>query len=118
MGPPFLFHAVSNFVAPSSFYFPPDAPGYAVDVLRVLSVGYLAMGLIQLGSWFLTDRLAIQLVAGGSLVFVIGFGILAATQGTGSSDPFHQLGLAIAIGNVVFAALYAMLLYRTRSAAV
>jgi hypothetical protein len=114
----FLFYAVSNFIAPSSYFLPPDASGYAIDVLRVLSVGYLAMGLIQLGSWFVNDRLALQLVAGGSLVFEIGFGILAATQGTGSADPFHQYGLVIAIGNGVFAALYAVVLYRTRSAVV
>ncbi len=57
----FLLYAISNFIAPSSFFVPPEAPGYALDVLRVLSVGYLAMGLIQLGSWFVNDRLAIQI---------------------------------------------------------
>ena len=83
----------------------------------MLSVGYLAMGLIQLGSWLVTDRLAIQIVTGGSLVSVAGFGLLSATQGTGSSDTFHKMGLTLAIGDLVFAALYAILLSRTRAAA-
>ncbi|MEW5989907.1 MAG: hypothetical protein AB1736_01000 [Chloroflexota bacterium] len=113
----FLFYAVSNTVAPSSFFLASDAPGYAVDMLRVLSLAYLAMGLIQLGTWFVSDRLAVQMVAIGSLVFEVGFGVLAATQGTASSDPFHQMGLGIAAGNAVVAALYAWLLYRTRASA-
>ena len=82
----------------------------------MLSVGYLAMGLIQPGSWLVADRLAIQVGAIGSLVFAAGFGVLAATQGTGSSDTFHQIGIGIGIGNGVIAALYAILLYRMRTA--
>lgn len=113
----FVFYAVSNTVAPSSFFLPTEAPGYAVDAIRVLAVAYLALGLVQLGSWFVKDRQAVQLVAGASLVFVVGFAILAATQGTGSSDSFHQIGSAIAIGNGAVAVLYAFLLYRERTAA-
>lgn len=113
----YLYYAASNTVAPTSYFLPADAPGYAVDVTRVLAVGFLALGLIQLGTWMVTDRLAVRLVAGASLVYAAGFAIVAATVGTGSSDPFHQIGLAAGIGNGVIAVLYAILLYRERAAA-
>ncbi len=116
-GVAYLFYAASNTVAPTSYFLPADAPGYAVDVTRVLAVAYLALGLIQLGTWMVTDRLAVRLVAGASLVYAAGFAILGVTVGTGSSDPFHQIGLAAGIGNGVVAVLYAILLYRERSAA-
>lgn len=112
-----LGYAVGNIVAPTSFFLPGDASGYAIDVTRVVGVGYLALGLIQLGTWMVTDRLAVRLVAGASLVYNAGFAILGATIGTGSSDPFHQIGLVAGIGNGVVAVLYAFLLYRERSEA-
>lgn len=51
------------------------------------------------------------------LVFVAGVGLLQATVGTGSSDPFHQIGLVGGIGNGVVVVLYAFLLYRERAEA-
>lgn len=110
-------YAVSNTVAPTSYFAPSDAPGYAIDVIRVVAVSYLALGLVQLGTWWVTDRRAVRLVAGASLVYAAGFGILGATIGTGSSDAFHQVGLVAGIGNIVVAVVYAFLLYRERSEA-
>jgi len=52
-----------------------------------------------------------------SIVAITLFAIAAALQGAGSSDPFHQLSLVIAVGNGIFAALYAVLLYRERMTA-
>lgn len=65
-----------------------------------------------------TDRLAVRIVAGASLVFAAGFAILAATGGSGSSDSFHQYGLVAGGGNAIIAILYPILLYRERMAQV
>ena len=111
-----VFYAASNTIAPTSYFLPADVPGYAIDVTRVLAVGYLALGLVQLGTWFVTDSDAVRLVAFGSLVFVAGFAILAVTNAKGSSDPFHEFGLAVGAANGVVAVLYALLLYREWSA--
>lgn len=65
-----------------------------------------------------TDRLAVRIVAGASLVFAAGFAVVAATAGSGSSDPFHQIAIGAAGGNAIIATLYAILLYRERMAQV
>ena len=111
----FVLYAVSNTLAPTSYFLPSDAPGYAIAVVRVVSVAYLALGLIQLGMWMVTDRLAVRIVAGASLVFAAAFAGFAVTVGSGSSDPYHQFAMAGAAGNVIVAILYAILLYRERA---
>ena len=81
-------------------------------------IGLVAAGLVvNHGAFGAGDSLSqTALVVAASLVFAAGFGVLAATQGTGSSDTFHQIGIGIGIGNGVIAALYAILLYRMRTA--
>lgn len=116
-GVAYLAYAASNIFMPTSYFVPSDAPGYAVDVTRVVGIAYLALGLIQLGTWWVTERFAVRLIAGASLLYSAGFAALAAVQGSGSSDPFHQLGVGIAAGNTVVAVLYAFLLYRERTSA-
>ena len=113
----FLAYTVSNIFMPSSFFVPSDAPGYALDAVRAVGLGYLPLGLIQLGAWWMSDRFALRLIAGASLVYAAGFALLALMAGSGSSDPFHSLGVVIAAGWAVVAVLYAFLLYRERSGA-
>ena len=112
----YLFYAASNALAPTSYFLPSDAPDYAVAVVRVVAVSYLAIALIQLGMWMVTDRLAVRIVASASLVFTAGFAVVAATAGSGSSDPFHQIAIGAAGGNAIVAILYAILLYREQTA--
>lgn len=112
----FLLYAATCSIAPSSYFLPPDAPDYAISVVRVVAVIYLAMGLIQIGMWRVMDRMAVRIVAGSSSVSVTGFAILAATAGSASSDPFHQFGPFVAVGNAIVAILYVFLLYRERTA--
>lgn len=116
-GVAYLFYGASNIVAPTSYFLPTDAPQAALDAVRAMSTLYAGLGLIQLGSWWLHDRSAVQLIAGASLLAVGAFAIAAALVGTGSSDPFHQLSLFVAVGNGAVAALYAVLLYRERMTA-
>ncbi len=107
-----LVYAATNTLAPTSYFLPSDAPGYAVDVTRVVGVGYLAFGLVQLGMWLVTDQMAIRIVAGTSLVYAAGFALLAFTSSASSSVTFHEIGVAAGIGNGLVAVLYAILLYR------
>ena len=116
-GVAFLFYAVGNIVAPTSYFLPTDAPQSALDAVRAMSSLYAGLGLVQLGSWWLQDRRATRLIAVASMVAIGAFAIAAALQGSGSSDPFHQLSLAIAVGNGIFAAIYAVLLYREQMTA-
>lgn len=113
-GAVFLLYAATNTIAPTSYFLPSDAPDYAISVVRVVAMTYLAMGLIQVGMWWVMDRLAIRIVAGASLVLTAGFAILAATGGSASSDAFHQLGVLAGATNAIVAILYAFLLYRER----
>jgi hypothetical protein len=113
----FLVYAFSNYFMPASFFVPSDAAGYATDAVKVIGAGMLAFAIIQLGSWKVTDRFALRLVAYASLVSAATFAVQAAMAGTGSSDPFHQYGMAVAGAWAVVALLYAWLIYRERSGA-
>lgn len=114
----FLVRGLINIVQPTAFYLQPDAPRYAMDAVRVLAITYLAFGLIQLGTWWVVDRRAVRIVAFASLLFAAGVAIQVATQGSASTDGFHQadvigpLTLNNAAMNVLWTALYAGLLFR------
>ena len=107
-----------NLVRPTTFYLEPDAPRYAQDAVRVLAITYLALSLVQLGTWRVNDRRAVRTVALASLLFAAGVGVQAAAQGTGSTDAFHQaevigpLTLNNVALNVLWTAIYAGLLVR------
>ncbi len=117
-GAVFLWRGSLDLVQPTAFYLEPDAPKYAMDAVRVIGITYLAVGLIQLGMWRVTDRLAVRVVASASLLFGAGVAIQAVTQGSGSADAFHRLAPGPAVENVLVALLYAALLYReSRTAA-
>lgn len=114
-----LLRGVANLVDPTMFYLQPDAPPYAMDAVRVLAITYLALGLIQLGAWRVQDRRAVRTVAGASLLFAAGVAIQVATQGSASTDVFHQAGVVIGpvtlsnLGlNVLWTVIYAGLLLR------
>ena len=108
----FLWRGSLDIVEPTSFYLQPDAPTYAMDAVRVLGITYLALGLIQLGTCRVADRRAAQIVAGASLLFAAGVAVQAATQGSASTDAFHQLSPGPAVENLLVAVLYAGLLLR------
>lgn len=97
---------------PTSYFLPADATGPALDAVRTVGLTYGALGLVLLGMWWVKDRLAVRIVAGAAFLFLVDFALQSATHGTGSSDPFHQLGLGIAVGNAVVAVLYVWLIYR------
>ena len=77
--------------------------------MRIIGLAYAALGLIQLGMWWVSDRLAVRIVAGASLLFIAGSAAQAALQGTASTDTFHQIGLGAAAGGALIAVLYAAL---------
>lgn len=79
-GAVFLWRGSLDILQPTSFYFQSDAPVYAMDAVRILGITYVALGLIQLGVWPVTDRRAVRIVAGGSLVFAACVAVQAATQ--------------------------------------
>jgi hypothetical protein len=114
----FLVRGLINVVQPTAFYLESDAPGYAMDAVRVLGITYLVLGLIQLGTWWVADRRAVGIVAFASLLFALGVAVQVATQGSASTDGFHQadvfgpLTLNNAAMNVLWAVLYAGLLLR------
>jgi len=108
----FLLRGALDIVQPTSFYLAPDAPGYAVDAVRVLGITYLALGLIQLGSWVVNDRRAVRLVASASVLFAAGVFLEALSQGSGSADQFHRLAPGPAVENLLVAAAYVALLLR------
>lgn len=106
----FLWRGFLNILQPTSFYLEPEAPKYAMDAIRVLGITYLALGLIQLGTWCVPDRRAVRIVAGASLLFAAGVFAQAATQGSASTDSFHQLSPGPAVENLLVAVLYGGLL--------
>jgi hypothetical protein len=114
-----ILRGVANLVVPTLFYLEPSAPKYALDAVRVLAITYLALGVIQLGAWRMKDPQAVRLVAIASALFAAGVALQAASQGTASTDTFHQAGVAlgpvilnnVAI-NVLWVVLYTGLLVR------
>jgi hypothetical protein len=109
----FLWRAFNNIFRPTSFYLLSDAPKYAVDAVRVIGISFIALGLIQLGTWWVVDRLAVRIVAGASLLFAVGFVALAAMMGSTSADAFHRIRFGSIAENTVVVVLYAILLFRT-----
>ena len=110
-------YTFSNILLPTSFFAPSDATGWGLDAVKLVGIGYLPLGIIQLGSWRIAERFTIELIAFASLVYAAGFALLAAVAGSGSSDPFHKVGVGIAAAWVVVALLYVWLIYRERSGA-
>ena len=108
----FLGRGSLDIVQPTNFYLESNAPKYALDAVRVIGITYLTVGLIQLGMWRVTDRLAVRVVAGASLLFGAAVAVQAVTQGSGSADAFHRLAPGPAVENALVALLYAALLYR------
>ena len=116
-GAVFLWRGSLDVLQPASFYLEPDAPNYAADAIHVLGITYVALGLIQLGMWRVTERRPVRIVAAASMLFGTGVAVQAMTQGSASSDAFHQLSPGPAIENTLVALLYAALLYREAQAA-
>jgi hypothetical protein len=108
----FLWRGSLDLLQPTSFYLESDAPPYAIDAIRVLGITYVALGLIQLGMWRVSERLPLRIVAGASLLFAAGVAVQAATQGGTSGDAFHQSSPGPAVENALVAVLYAVLLSR------
>jgi hypothetical protein len=113
----FLAYAFSNYFLPASFFVPSDAAGYATDAVKVIAAAYLFIAIIQLGSWKVTDRFALRLIAYASVVFMAAATAQAAMVGKGSSDPFHQYSIAFAAAWGAVTVLLAFLIYRERSEA-
>jgi len=113
----FLWRGFLDIVQPTEFYLESDAPKYAMDAVRVIGITYVAVGLIQLGMWRVTDRLAVRVVASASMFFGAAVAVQAATQGSGSADAFHRLAPGPAVENALVAILYAVLIYRESRAA-
>jgi len=114
-----LLRGVAGLVVPTMFYLQPDAPEYAQDAVRVLAITYLTLSVIQLSTWGMTDRRAVRSVAVASMLFGASVAIQVATQGSASTDVFHQAGVVIGpvilsnLGlNVLWTVLYAGLLIR------
>lgn len=113
-----VLYVFSNILLPTSFFAPSDAvAGYGLDAVKLLGLGYLPLGIIQLGCWRVADRFSIRLIAVASMVYAAGFALLAATASSGSSDPFHQYGIGVTGAWLVVSVLYLWLLYRERSGA-
>jgi hypothetical protein len=110
-------YVFSNILMPTSFFAPTDASGYGLDAVKLVGMGYLPLGIVQLGSWRIADRFAVRLIAVASMAYAAGFALLAAMAGSGSSDLFHQYGLVIAGAWALVAVLYAWLIYRERPVA-
>jgi hypothetical protein len=108
----FLWRGSLDILQPTSFYLASDAPRYAIDAVRVLGITYLALGLIQLGMWWVPDRRAVRIVAGASMLFAAAVFAQALTQGSASADAFHQLSPGPAVENALVAVAYAILLSR------
>lgn len=108
----FLWRGALDIVQPTDFYLESNAPNYAMDAVRVIGITYLTVGIIQLGMWQVTDRLAVRVVAAASLLFGAAVAVQAVTQGSGSADAFHRLAPGPAVENALVALLYAALLYR------
>jgi len=113
-----LAYAFSNYFMPTSFFAPSDAAaGWGLDAVKLIGAGYLPLAIVQLGSWWATDRFSIRLVAYASIIYAAAFALNAFLAKSGSSDPFHTYGMGVAGAWGVVALLYAWLIYRERSAA-
>jgi hypothetical protein len=119
VGLEFVARGIVNFVQPTTFYLQADAPGYAMDAVRVLAITFLVFGLVHLGAWRVNDRRAVRLVAMASMLFAAGAAVQAATQGSASTDLWHQAGVVLGpvtlpnVGlNVLWTVIYAGLLVR------
>jgi len=111
----FILYGLEALYDPSPFWMPKGSPASVVDIGRAMGLTQLAIGVIQLGTWRITERVAIELVAGVSLVFAAGFGILLGMNtSTTSDDMFHQFGLPGAAAWLIVAAPFAGLMYRER----
>jgi hypothetical protein len=112
-----LAYAFSNYFLPTSFFAPSDAAGWGLDAVKLVGAGYLPLAIIQLGSWWATDRFSIRLIAYASIVYAAAFAANAFLAKSGSSDPFHTYGTVVAAAWAVVTLLYAWLIYRERSEA-
>lgn len=115
----FVARGIVNFVQPTTFYLQADAPRYAMDAVRVLAITFLVFGIVHLGAWRVNDRRAVRLVAMASMLFAAGAAVQAATQGSASTDLWHQAGVVLGpvilpnVGlNVLWTVIYAGLLIR------
>jgi len=113
----FLVYAFSNYFLPTSFLAPSDATGWGLDAVKLVAAGYLPLAIVQLGSWWATDRFSIRLIAYASIVYAAAFAVNAAMAGKGSSDPFHQLGIVLAGAWGAVVLVFAFVIYRERSEA-
>ena len=113
----FLAYAFENYFLPTSFFLPSDAAAYATDAVKLIGASYLPLAIVQLGSWWATDRFSIRLVAYASIVYAAAFAVNAVMVKADSSDLFHTYGIGIAAAWAVVALIYAWLIYRERSGA-
>ncbi len=112
-----LAYAFYNYFLPTAFFLPADGAATAVDAVKVVGAGYLPLAVVQLGSWWASDRFSIRLIAYASIVYAVAFAANAFMVKSGSSDPFHTYGTGIAAAWAVVAVLYLWLIYRERSGA-
>jgi hypothetical protein len=112
----FLAYAFSNYFVPTSFLAPSDAAaGWGLDAVKLVGAGYLPLAIVQLGSWWATDRFSIRLIAYASIVYTAAFAANAIMVKSGSSDMYHTYGMGLAAAWAVVTLLYAFLIYRERS---
>ncbi len=111
-GVAYAYYGLSNIALPTSYFLPSDAADYAIATVRVVGVMYVALAIVQLGAWRIADRGAVRLISVASLVAAVGFAVQAALLGSGSTTVFQSVGVAVAAGYAVFAALFAILIYR------
>lgn len=107
----FLLRAIIDFLHPTSFYVPPEAPRHAKDAVHVIGIAYVTVGAAQLGACRSPDRVAIRSVSGASLLFATATAVKALTQG-GGSDTFHRIRRWVAAENLAVAAAYGLPLAR------
>ena len=108
----FLVRGFLNITDPTSFYLEAEAPTYARDAVRVLGVAYLTIGVVQIGTWWAVERTSIMVVSAASMFFAVGVAILAITQGSASTDAFHDLSWGSALENAAVGLLYSALMVR------
>jgi hypothetical protein len=117
-GVAYLIYAFLNYFVPTGFLAPSDAAaGWGLDAVKLIGAGYLPLAIVLIGSWWVTDRFSIRLVAYAAIVYAAAFAANALMAKTGSSDPFHTYGMGIAAAWAVVTVLYGWLIYRERSEA-
>jgi len=117
-GAAFVLYGVMNLITPDSWYVAKGAPANEVDLARMIGILLLGLGVIQLGAWILEERLAVEMIAGVSLLLMAGWAAFGFTiQGSTYTDSFHTSAVATAAAYAVYAVLYAVVLYRERMAA-